>query len=244
MCIASVAIFYCGVVQAQTKPNARKIVEAMVARYKTASSYKDSGTVSLVQADPKILNRLIQHPSFKNDTLVSFKTYFQRPRLFRFDWDSPMLDWKSRMFTRSREASIWTDGKNIYEWMPSAGAENDSFTLSTSNHLGLTIDEAQRSSAAAVFPLISIFIKDASEVTFADLLNMATELSLINEEPFDDEKCYVIKANLSGAPWTLWISKQRHLLRKTRTVYSYGSFDESVETGCVMNLSRKKLAAI
>jgi hypothetical protein len=60
---------------------------------------------------------------------------------------------------------------------------------------------------------------------------MATELALVKEEPVDGEVCYVIKANLSGAPWTLWIAKQRKIIRKTRTVYSYGSFDERVETG-------------
>jgi hypothetical protein len=92
--------------------------------------------------------------------------------------------------------------------------------------------DAERTSSGAVYPLISLFINEANVVTsFADTLDMATKLALVKEESIDGETCYVLKANLSGAPWTLWIAKQRKLLRKTRTVYSYGSFDETVETG-------------
>lgn len=68
-------------------------------------------------------------------------------------------------------------------------------------------------------------------MSFGDLLSMATELALIKDEPFERNMCFVVKANISGAPWTLWIDKQNYLLRKTRTVYSYGSFDERVEKG-------------
>ncbi|MDX6501201.1 MAG: hypothetical protein QOG23_4461 [Blastocatellia bacterium] len=185
----------------------------------------------LVRADPDVADRLL--PLSANDkTLVSFKTYFARTKMFRFDWKSSALDWRSLPATRSREASIWSDGKKIYQWMPNPAAEDGRFIFSNSDHLYFTIDEAGRSSASAVYPLISLFIKEANIVTsFADLLDMATELVLVKEEPVEGETCHVIKANLSGAPWTFWVAKQRHILRRTRTVYSYGSFDERVETG-------------
>jgi hypothetical protein len=186
----------------------------------------------LVQADPDIVNRLHRPSSANDQTLVSFKTYFVRPKMFRFDWKSSALDSRSLAATRSREASIWSDGKTIYEWMPNRSADDDGYIFSKSGHLPFTIDEAGHSSASAVYPLISLFIKEANIVTsFADLLEMATEQALVKEELVDGETCYVIKANLSGAPWTFWVAKQRHILRKTRTVYSYGSFDERVETG-------------
>jgi len=185
----------------------------------------------LVQADPDIAKRLLP-PSSSDKTLVSFKTYFARPNMFRFDWKSSVLDRRSLPTTRSREASIWSDGRTIYKWMPTVATRDDSFTLSASDHLEMSIMEARSSSSTAVYPLISMFIKEANvAISFADILGRATELALLTEEAVDGEMCYVISANLSGAPWTIWIAKQRNVLRKTRTIYSYGSFDERVQTG-------------
>jgi len=218
--IASFVVTSGVAVRAQTTPTPREIINNMLATYKTASSYQDTGEAIVVETDPK----LVQGAPRVGKVLVSYRTYFARPRMFRFDWKS------SR--TRSREASIWSDGKKIYQWMPSVVTRDDTFDLSTREHLDMAIMDAERYSSGAVFPLISMFIKEANVVTsFADILDMATELALLKEESVEGEACYVIKANLSGAPWTLWISKQRRLLRKTRTAYSYGSFDESVETG-------------
>lgn len=222
--VASVALSFCTVAYSQT---AREILNGMVTQYRTLSSYSDTGDVIVAQADPKIArlqNISFQRPPRAGETLVSFRTYFARPKLFRFDWKS------SR--TQSRDASIWSNGKQIYEWTGELGTLEDGFTLNTSKHLDMTIMDAARTSAGAVYPLISLFIKEANVVTsFADILGMATELALVKEEPVEGENCYVINATLSGAPWTLWITKQRKLIRKTRTVYSYGSFDESVRTG-------------
>jgi hypothetical protein len=205
--------------RAQT-PTPREIINDTVATYKTASSYQDAGEAIVVEVGPKPA----QGAPRVREILVSYRTYFSRPKIFRFDWKS------SR--TRSREASIWSDGKKIYQWMPRVTTRDDTFDLSTRERLDMAIMDAERYSSGAVYPLISMFIKEANVVTsFADILDMATELTVLNEESVEGEACYVIKANLSGAPWTLWISKQRKIIRKTRTVYSYGSFDESVETG-------------
>jgi outer membrane lipoprotein-sorting protein len=208
-------------VHAQTQPTPREIINAMVATYKTASSYQDTGKAVVVKTNP----RPVQGAPHIGHVLVSYRTYFVRPNMFRFDWKSPR--------TRLREASVWsTDGKKTYLWIPEVGVRDDRFTFRTSTHLDMAIMDAARSSAGAVWPLIGLFIKEANVVmSFADHLDMATELTLVREEPIDGEMCYVIKANFSGDPWTLWIAKQRKILRKTRTVYSYGSFDESVETG-------------
>ena len=223
--VASFLLLLSTVAYPQTKPTARQIINGMLAQYKTLSSYQDAGDVVVSQTEPKIArlrNLSFQNPPRAGETLVSFRTYFARPKLFRFDWKSSRA--------QSRDASIWSDGKKIYEWSAELG--EDSFTLTTSKHLDITLMDAARTSAGAVYPLISLFIKEANAVTsFADILDMATELALVKEEAVEGEMCYVVNANLSGAPWTLWIAKQRKIIRKTRTVYSYGSFDESVRTG-------------
>jgi hypothetical protein len=60
---------------------------------------------------------------------------------------------------------------------------------------------------------------------FPDILSTVSNSSIVREELFDGEICYVIKARLSEVPWLMWIGKSSHLLRKTRTWYSPTSFN-------------------
>jgi hypothetical protein len=194
----------------------------MVARYKHASTYQDSGTVSVVEPEPKIAHHVTrQRPPFTG-TLVSFKTYFASPDMFRFDW---------KPAKSPRESAVWFDGKDVYRWMPSMGARSETFALFRSKYLSTTVDEAARYSSGSVFPIISMLVEKTSVVSFDDLLQLAPTMTVTKEESVNGELCYVINTNLSGAPWTLWVGKQTNLLRKTRTVYSYGSFHERVEKG-------------
>jgi hypothetical protein len=152
--------------------------------------------------------------------------------MFRFDWKSSTLDSRSLPATRHREASIWSDGNKIYQWIPTDVSADDSFTLSKENRLDFTVLEAQSLSAGAVYPLISLFIKEANIVTtWADILDGATDLSGVSDESVEGEPCYMFTGKLDGAPWTFWVSKNRQVVVKTRTTYSYGSFDEAVATG-------------
>jgi hypothetical protein len=200
----------------------------MIAQYKNASSYQDTGLTKVIQARPAIAGR-IENASFQasassGDLLVTFKTYYVRPNIFRFDWISART-------THSREASVWSDGKKLYSWMPSLSHEDDEFTFFTPSikYLALAIDDATASSTGAAYPLISMLVGESSSMSFEELLRTSEGFTLVGEELIDGEICYVIKANLSGVPWTIWIDKQRHLLRKTRTVYGSGSFNERVE---------------
>lgn len=224
--IVAVLLLSCStVVYSQTRPTAREIVNVMVAHYKSISSYQDTGEAIVAQTEPKIAllqNISFQQPPRAGETLVSFRTYFQRPNLFRFDWKAKRSE---------RESSVWYDGRDVYTWMPSMGARSTTFALFRSQYLDITVNEAARYSSGAVFPIISMLVPKASVVTFDDLLRMAPTVTLTKEDSVDGEMCYVIQTSLSGAPWTLWVGKQTHLLRKTRTVYSYGSFDERVEKG-------------
>jgi outer membrane lipoprotein-sorting protein len=223
--VASLVLSCFAVVYPQPKPTAREIINAMVAKYKNLSSYQDAGDVVVASAQPRIAlvrNVSFQQPPRAGETLLSFRTYFHRPNRFRFDWKPKESD---------RESSIWFDGHKVYQWWPSTTAGDKTFTLYRSKYLDITVDEAAGHSAGAVFPIISMLVAKASVVSFDDLLDMASTTTLTKEEPVEGLACFVIKTELSGAPWTLWIDKQRYLLRKTRTVYSYGSFHERLEKG-------------
>src|SRR5690348_3941245 len=106
----------CFVAFSQTNLSARSIIERMVAEYKHATSYQDSGTVSVLRAEPQVANHSQAAPF--SGTLVSFRTYFVKPDLFRFDWTQQ----KSL-----RESSVWFDGKDIYQWMPLMGGRSQAF---------------------------------------------------------------------------------------------------------------------
>lgn len=70
----------------------------------------------------------------------------------------------------------------------------------------------------------SLLLKKVIVAPFSGRLSRAKQASIVREESLDGETCYVIKADLSGVPWVLWVGKESHLLRKTRTLYSARSF--------------------
>jgi hypothetical protein len=218
-------ILSCSAVCYSHAPTAREVVNAMVARYKSISTYQDAGEVNVTEALPTVAllqNVSFQQPPSAGETLVSFRTYFRRPNIFRFDWKGKESE---------RESSIWFDGSRAYQWWPDMIAREKRFTLYSSKYLDISLDEAAGKSSGAVFPIISMLVAKASVISFDDLLRTASRMTLTKDEDIEGDMCYVINTDLSGSSWTLWIDKRHHLLRKTRTVYSYGSFHERVEKG-------------
>jgi outer membrane lipoprotein-sorting protein len=211
-------------------PNPRTVLREMIAQYESVSSYQDSGVIRVVQADSSLIadlgNHHVRSISFTDGTFVSFKTYFVRPRKFRFEW-------KNSFLKMSREAAIWTEGKRVYSWTPAMSRDDGSYSLSGGRDLRFKLEEARRPSAGAAFIIPSLLMpKDVGYLPFANMVNSMTELSLLGEEQSEGETCYVIKGKMYGTPWMLWVGKNSHLLRKKRTLYSVGgSFDETVETG-------------
>lgn len=209
-----------------TTSNPQIILRRMIAQYASASSYQDSGTVRVLPGD-LALTRSVNSPLFqsvslkKDDTLVSFKTYFARPRMFRFEWRNSFL-------RASRESVIWSDGKQAYSWLPDAIPGKGGFLLEKEADLNSCIDNAIGSSSGAAFFVPSLLLRDVNNFPFGDMVNNMTGLSLLREEQLDGEACHVIKGNISGVPWVLWVGKKTYLLRKTRTLYSGGSFHETV----------------
>jgi hypothetical protein len=200
----------------------------MIDRYARASSYQDTGEVRVVSADPASLSAAGGRPPVGESTegalLVSFKTYFARPGLFRFEW-------KSLSRHPSREAAIWSDGRRAYIWAPAETSSDGSFILHREAGLRSQIESALRPSAGAVYHVTSLLMRGASADSFADYLGVMKEATLLGDEAVDGEPCHVIRGKIFGTPWTLWIGKESQLLRKTRTVYVRGSFHEMPRTG-------------
>jgi hypothetical protein len=115
--------------------------------------------------------------------------------------------------------------------MPDGISRNDSYRLSNGADLRYYVGEATGSSIGAIFFIPSLLIEDLDYVPFGKMISSMTELSLVKDEPFNGETCHVIGGKMSGTPWVLWIGKSSHLLRKTRTLYTSGSFHESLEKG-------------
>jgi hypothetical protein len=200
----------------------------MVARYATASSYRDSGLVRRLPDDPSLLEsvrgRGAPDAAAQDDSFVTFKTYFARPRLFRFEW-------AGRSAGASRESVVWSDGRRAYSWGPNVAGENVNFVQVAGPNLRVYVQEAVRSSGGAAFTVASILMRGAYYDSFTDYLAAMTELSLIGDEVLDGEPCYVIRGKVFGNRWLLWVGKGSRLLRKTRTQYTRGSFHERMSKG-------------
>lgn len=207
-------------------PNPRKILEEMIATYGRVLSYQDSGVVRTLPGDPALIadsgSSGFRGVIFRDDTLISFKTYYARPRKFRFEWGGPLL-------SAMRDAAVWSDGNQTYSWMPDKIHGREGFILDSARELRRSIDEAKGSSGGAAFFVPSLLMKDVSPFPFADMLSIMEGLLLLREEQIDGEPCHVIKGDISGVPWVLWVGKESHLLRKTRTLYTSASFHETLE---------------
>src|SRR5207253_5598843 len=117
----------------------RAIIKKMIARYESLISYEDSGVVRTLLSEPRVADLHSPHflaASFQEDTIVSFKTYFKRPRRFRFEWKSSFLQ-------SSREAAIWSDGEHNYQWMPNRPGNGDSFRLYDRGDIEFYLDKAK-----------------------------------------------------------------------------------------------------
>lgn len=227
---AGLLLCLAGVARAQSAPpDPRAILNEMTARYASLSSYRDTGVVqtvageSLLAARPARYLGAASNAARAGETLVSFKTFYARPRMFRFEWRShdPQAP--------RRESVVWSDGRKSYGWMPDRALGDVAFVLDGGGKLSWYVGEAQRTSSGAAFFIPSLLMKDVDPLPFGELLSHMSGLSVVREEEFDGEVCHVLGGNISGAPWLLWVGKQSRLLRKTRTTYTSGSFHEMLE---------------
>lgn len=203
-------------------PEPQTVLKKVIAQYERASSYQDSGEVRIISSsDGRITEPL---PVASQSTFISFSTRYRRPSMFRFEWRSPDL-------TTSREAVIWSDGKQTYRWMPYESRGKKGFFLEDVISIKLLINDSMRSSGGAAYTISSLLMKDVAYSSFAEVMTSMTSLSILREEEFDGEQCYVIEGLADGIPWVFWVGKTSYLLRKIRTVYTLDSFHKNAEKG-------------
>lgn len=231
--VAAAVLLFClgGIARGQTPvPNPQEIIREVIARYERITSYQDSGVVRTLPGDPSLIaasrSPRYRQAAPREETLVSFKIYYARPRRLRFEWRNH----RRRM---TRDAAVWSDGERVYDWRPSRLPGDDSFTLFSGAGLRYYIGEAGNSKSGAAFHIPSLLIDDAETPSFAYFLKGMEGLSLLREELIDGEPCHVIKGQMTRAPWVLWVGKGSRLLRKMRTVYTTASFHETLEKGMI-----------
>lgn len=209
------------VAHGQTRtPTAAVVVQRMLKRYETITSYEDRGTVRVVPQRPSVAaHSRGRMPNLEDEFAVDFKTYYVRPDLFRFDWRRPA--------TEQRESRIWSDGANFYSWMPEAGSGDSSFTLAKRGSLNVNLEASRGPSRGANYFIPTLLMKDAGYVSFADALSSMKRMSIVGQERVDGELCFRIEGLIMHEQFVLWIGKKSNLLRRIRTVYAAaGSFED------------------
>jgi hypothetical protein len=150
----------------QNKITPQLIMKRMAQRYANCSSYQDIGVVETTHNEATSA-RVERMP---------FKTYFARPRFFRFEWID-YFPWKD-----GRKKIVWCDGKDAYSyWEPDRYEKEE--------YLGLGIAGATGISRGAAHTIPRLLM--AEEVSGFALTDL-TNLSLVGEEQFEGELCYRI----------------------------------------------------
>ena len=191
---------------------ARSVVERMTARYAGASSYQDTGAVEEVAGDKSGGRR----------TVLRFKTYFVRPRLFRFEWA------KISPTTKEEDTNVvWSDGKQTYSYhsWDDVGAERK-------EDLWMGIAGATGTSRGSAHTVPTLLMEEVGGFKLTQL----TGLTSRGEERVGGEDCYVVRGyHPSGFPIDMWIGKSDFLLRKMRQMNNDGTEHEETRAGVVLD---------
>lgn len=210
-------------VSAQDDPkDARTILTEMLAKYEQAVSYQDIGTLRVFPRGRSLLDD--RRSSEKDRLRVSFKTFFLRPRMFRFEWQNSLTK-------TSRDSVIWLDGEQAYSWAADKVLGEDRFVFEQKRNFDSLIDDAIKPSGGMVLMVPGLLMTTLRPYTFADVVKDIFEPKIIKEQLVDSEMCYVIMGEVSNVPWVLWVGKKTFLLRKMRSFYSIGSFYERLKKG-------------
>lgn len=168
------------------------ILQRMLERYLTVSSYQDSGVVETVS---------VELPATRS-TDIFFKTYFTRPLKFRFEW----MDYSP--FSAPERNVIWSDGTKsfgFYTFQPEK--------IETKENVGMAIAGATGVSRGSAHTVPELLLQDVGGFSLFELEKVGSK----GEERFEGEDCYVLEGNHpTGDAWRLWISKKDSLLRKLR----------------------------
>lgn len=181
--------------QAQQETEATKILNNMFKVYSRLASYQDEG----------ILIATVDEPTGGTIEKMPFKTFFKRPKLFRFEWTDYVLT------KLGRTKVIWFNGKEAFTyWEPDRYEKEESLSLAVAGATGV--------SSTSVNTVIEMLLPDEPRgVTLKEL----TQVSLAGEEVFEGVSCYRIKGFEMENPVELWVGKNDFLLRKLRREMKY-----------------------
>ena len=193
---------------ADTTPQA--VMQKMAATYAGASSYQDTGFVADNIKDGRPV-----------ETTLTFETYFQRPRQFRFAWiDLSLAAW------REKKNAVWSDGQqtySLYRWESNHPRQSQSISLAISAATGVSRGAAQTVSA--------LLMEDVNGVRLTEL----SELSLLSRENFEGQDCYVIRGYWNRQPVDLWIGTSDYLIRKVRSRNGDETYKEEIHRNIQLN---------
>lgn len=191
---------------------ARAVVNKMAARYAALSSYQDTG---IVMNTGDALHG-------EGETVVRFKTYFTRPRFFRFDW----VDYSS-VTAEERLNVIWSDGKRTfgyYSW--------DNPAVEKYSTVGLGIASATGVSRGSAQTILSLLLKSVGGFRVIEVSNPW----VVGEERFEGENCYIVRGTHPlNFPIDFWISKRDFLIRKLKEPKDDGTYEVEVHRDIKLN---------
>lgn len=171
-----------------TDLNGEQIVAKMAKEYASAKSYQDNG---IVQASSGVSNGPLEK-------IVAFKTYFVRPKRIRFEWIY------TDKYSDSNFQIVWSDGKDTFTyWVTDPVEKNPDLSSGIAGATGV--------SRGSGHTIPALLLEEISGFRMTEM----TRLSLLREERFEDENCYVVEGfHPFGFPYHLWISKRDFLIRK------------------------------
>lgn len=211
---APLALLICGGAAAsQTKgPTAQDIVGKMAAQYAQASSYQDTGVVE----------RIWGAGTGRRETVIKFKTSFARPHFLLFEWTDRAI-----FTSEERLNAVWNDGKQTYHYYswdkPAVGSEED-ISLGVAGATGIS-----RGSAHTVPTLL---LEEVGGFRLTEMSN----LSLLGEEKFEGEDCYIVRGrHPHNFPIDMWIAKSDFLLRKTMEGKADGTSEVEIRRDVKLN---------
>jgi len=186
-----------------------QIVRKMAAQYAVAESYQDIGVVR------KIGDK--DAPVVQPEPAVFFKTYFDRPGRFRFEWEDSVS---------SKSWSIlWSDGTDIFAKWAARGLEKQK-----SLDMGIAGATVATLGSARIVP--TLLMRDVSGFR----LTQMEKVVLVREEVFDGKDCFVVRGfHPYGYQIELWIGKNDFLLRKEREKNDDGTFTEEIRSDIKLN---------
>lgn len=183
---------------------ARAIVGKMAAQYANAPSYQDAGVVLDVKGEA----------GDRGEAAVKFKTAFARPNLFRFDWTQP---WPGSM--EGVTSAVWSEGGptfSYYGWEKVVKEYKD---------IGLGVAGATGVSLSSAHTVATLLMEEVGGFR----LSKMTDLSLLGEERFEGEDCYVVRGyHPQKFPIDTWVSKRDFLLRKIKSRKLGGGYVEEI----------------